>query len=229
MPRLHSTQSKYQKARSQKAFGLIEMSIVLAVIGLTIGAIWIAADALNERNRINAFAADISVGCARASQIFPSWSATAGTGQDTLTDIAYKANLLPSSWPTGTGAHVWNTLLGTTTVMKAPLAEIAVSRHQASRATYPSSVRFDLFPISKSACYKIIKGLAGPLAKDSANQTAPVIGMANTGYTTYNSSTGTVSGANTYWTYMNGSMGNVTSIDNLNCLDYNHVRIFCAP
>lgn len=43
----------YKKNRAVRAFSLIEAAIVLAIVGLVIGAIWVAANSVRENRQVN--------------------------------------------------------------------------------------------------------------------------------------------------------------------------------
>mgnify|MGYP001202658320 FL=1 len=82
----------------KRGFNLIEAAIVLGVVGLVIGGIWVAANAVNDHFKVSRTAAGIIYACDRAANIFPRLSAPAEPDETGILSAAIAANVFPADW-----------------------------------------------------------------------------------------------------------------------------------
>ncbi len=95
-----------EQSSKRRGFSLVESAIVLAVVGLVLGGIWVAAASIVKTNRINDTAAAILSIARGASALFPTsnYPTTRNIGGSTdgfegnVTNVLKQAGILPASF-----------------------------------------------------------------------------------------------------------------------------------
>ncbi|MFZ1493775.1 MAG: type 4 pilus major pilin [Candidatus Competibacter denitrificans] len=120
----------------QRGFSLIEAAIVLAVVGLVLGGIWVAAAAMYETYKVNKTVEDIALIVKKTQNLISIRDAEA-VGNTHIIQTLYAADVFPKYWISGTS--VINPYFGVVGV-------------------YSLQYRFDLTlqSVNKTACVKLI-------------------------------------------------------------------------
>lgn len=87
-----------QRHNSKKGFSLIEAAIVLAVVGLVVAGIWVAASAVNDHFKVSNTASGLVYACSRATNVFTRNLTQSSGGELDITSAAVPANVLPEDW-----------------------------------------------------------------------------------------------------------------------------------
>lgn len=86
--------------KSQRGFSLIEAAIVLAIVGLVIGGIWVAAAAVMDKLKLNDAIKGINFTVSKTQNLF-TLQAAAAIGSNMITSTLGDAGGLPADWITG--------------------------------------------------------------------------------------------------------------------------------
>lgn len=97
--KLHT--EKHPTPKYNAGFNLIESAVVLAVVGIVIGATWVASGIMQENNRIRRVADGLLYMASKGRELIP---VSEGTGVwHTITTEAIAMGIIPSDWLTSTG------------------------------------------------------------------------------------------------------------------------------
>lgn len=101
----------------RRGFSLVEAAIVLAVVGLVVAGIWVAAATMYEDYKVNKTFQEILTAAKNIQGLISLQNAAAiGIGDSNITSTVIAANLFPKDWvngnqlknPFGTGSQVWS-------------------------------------------------------------------------------------------------------------------------
>jgi prepilin-type N-terminal cleavage/methylation domain-containing protein len=145
------------RLRSKKGFNLIESAIVLALVGLVIGAIWTAAAHFSEEYKVNKTVSDIARIVKNTQRLISIRDAELLANGVLITNTIVETNGFPSDWVSG--GTVKNPFGGSVTVK---------NMHDA----YPTRVRIGLYGIPASVCVNIVVKISVMGAAANGNQGA---------------------------------------------------------
>lgn len=145
----------------QTGFNLIEAAIVLAIIGLVIGTIWVAAAVVNDAQKIEETKKGVIMTANNMQNLISSADATTIGNSASLTNAAIAAQAFPANWITSS-TTAKNPYGGSFTV-----------------ANYALPPRFDVYlhGIPYTACVKLLTqisaygAMAGSLGAGSSGRT----------------------------------------------------------
>jgi len=86
----------YKVARPRHAFSLIEAAIVLGIIGLVVGGIWAATNAVRQRSSLNQLFTDIETTNSKLWNLYKGFDFPTSTYN--LSSLFLNAGLVPSNW-----------------------------------------------------------------------------------------------------------------------------------
>lgn len=82
----------------RRGFSLVEAAIVLAVVGLVVAGIWVAAAAVNDQLKVSKAASGLVYACNRATNVFPRNLTPDSGGEIDILSSAIAANVFLSEW-----------------------------------------------------------------------------------------------------------------------------------
>ena len=100
----------YQNKRKSKGFTLTEIAIVLAIVGLILGAIWVAAKSVMDANRATQAVQDITTIASNMRSTFSAQSSFASAGNQTASMIT--AGIIPTNLVASGGTTATNSWQG---------------------------------------------------------------------------------------------------------------------
>lgn len=87
-----------QRHNHKKGFSLVEAAIVLAVVGLVVAGIWVAAASVNRRLKISRLASDMFAIVEATHRLVPYANYPTSWGSDNITSFARNAGIIPSDY-----------------------------------------------------------------------------------------------------------------------------------
>ena len=100
----------YRIRRPNTGFTMIEIAIVLAIVGLILGAIWVAAKAVIDSNRANQAAQDIATITSNLRSTFIAQNSFSATGDQTsalVSEGIIPADLIPPAGASSPALDAW--------------------------------------------------------------------------------------------------------------------------
>ena len=102
--------------RARRGFSLVEAAIVLAVVGVVIGGIWVAAANFYENYKVNKTAEDLLLIVSNIQDLISSQDAQVIGNGITLVNFLSSAGKVPKGWPL-VGSYIENPYYGHTTII----------------------------------------------------------------------------------------------------------------
>jgi prepilin-type N-terminal cleavage/methylation domain-containing protein len=138
-----------QASRRRKGFTLTEIAIVLGIIGLILGAIWVAASAVFGNQRLAKANTEILQIVQGARTLYATSSVTGEANGTALTASLVNANVFPSDLVSGTtGLTPWG---GTT----------RLNVYSQTASVTGDAILIELTNLSTAACVGLLTGLTG--------------------------------------------------------------------
>jgi prepilin-type N-terminal cleavage/methylation domain-containing protein len=156
---------QHRSDKRQKAFTLTEMAIVLAIIGLILGAVWIAAKSVFDSNKASQTAQDIIAIASNVRSTYLAANSFTAPNTGNMTATMVTAGIVPSDLipPSGSAFPAMNAWNGEVRITLAPSGNAR-------------QFRVSFFKTPEDACIRIASQLANLGTTD-----APIDFIANGG------------------------------------------------
>ncbi len=87
-----------QRHNHKKGFSLVEAAIVLAVVGLVVAGIWVAASSVSENQKIATFEKDMLIIVRNMQHVVSKRDSSALGEGENLNSLAHAAKIFPDNW-----------------------------------------------------------------------------------------------------------------------------------
>lgn len=198
---------------------------MLAVVGLVIGGIWVAASAVQDELKISRFSQGILLSCTNMNNVFPRWTAPDGTGNLLITSAAYSAGVFPKDWV------IRNSYISThleTDGKYTPMEIYQWGKDFGGTEQLNGATSIDIDGVKKSDCLNLLADIGGRLsamkgAGTSGSQNLPIRSIRNNPCNTYIFPVATDCYDNRHYLLTESTV----DFNNLNCGPYNIMRFVC--
>ena len=130
--------------KKRRGFNLIESAIVLGVVGLVIGGIWVAADSVQQSQRINETSSGVIAICDQITNLYRSMEQP--VINESLDSLLIETEIIPPSWSTSGPIF---TPLSTN-------SRIRIYRYAGSGSDAPGDIGIHLLNIPKAYCPRLL-------------------------------------------------------------------------